>query len=153
MQKCFNCNTVIAKEEKYSLFFRGKNIEINPRFGNIKYCNNYNQENISKILKKHGKLFEYFLKIKEEKLKIDWKKYFNSPLFKKVLRSNGQEAWIIYYDLTDLLQAIGIISREIKENFLFSNDSYCFRAFGGKTLYFINKEDVLNFPYSWERKV
>lgn len=145
MQKCFDCGAIIAKEEKYSLFFQGNDVELTPRFGNIKHCNVCNQKNVSKTLKKHGVLFTYFLKIEGKKLKIDWKKYFNSPLFKSALRGNGHEVWNIYYDLTDLLQAIGIVSQEIKGNFLLSNNAYSFRAFGGNTLYFINEDDVFNF--------
>jgi hypothetical protein len=142
---CNHCGKEVLNEEKYSFVFQGKTVELNPIFKNIKYCNECNQKTISKIIETQGILFNPFLKIKRERIKVDWKKYFNSVLCRNVLRNSTEGAWNTYHDLTDLLKAVGIVSREIRGNYSFENDNYHFRDFGGASLYFISRQDALEY--------
>jgi hypothetical protein len=127
------------------LKFHGKVVELRPAWKHIAYCDRCNQERIANILKEDSQLFEYFLKVKRRRLKVDWKKYFNSPLYRSVLRSNGEGAWDTYYRLTDFLKAIGIVSPLIEGNYSFDNSSYYFHSYGGEELYFVDLKDAIEY--------
>jgi hypothetical protein len=140
----FGCSKQIGERESYSYMLSGNDYRLHPSFQDgFHLCDGCNRKNIDEFLIKYPVFLELLVE-EEDRIKIDWRRYWED--FKNIFPGidKHEESRDKYYDFFFLLVSLGILSRKRNRVWTFTNDYYCPHDFLGP-LYFLHLGDAIEY--------